>query len=224
MLIAARNAVWGGKRKPYDAVVEYLESTGTQWIDTGYKSTPYSRWEVDFKSNKLLGKVFQSIIGGQDNTSFNRLSGIIVSDNTQFRVVVTTAYNLQNGILNGIFFDANIDFYNVYDSQIRHLYGIDVKNRKSYVDNKEITGSDGNCFTNYNVALLARNSSGTISNFASGLLYGFKHWENDELVQHFIPVRFTNENGETEGAMYDRVSGQLFRNAGTGAFVLGSDL
>ena len=42
-------------------------------------------------------------------------------------------------------------------------------------------------------------------------------------IGDFIPVRFTNELGETEGAMYDRVSGQLFRNAGTGAFVIGPD-
>ena len=41
------------------------------------------------------------------------------------------------------------------------------------------------------------------------------------LVRDFIPVRFTNENGVTEGAMYDRVSGALFRNAGTGAFTIG---
>ena len=40
-------------------------------------------------------------------------------------------------------------------------------------------------------------------------------------VRNFIPVRFTNEFGQTEGAMYDRVSGQLFRNQGTGSFVIG---
>lgn len=38
-----------------------------------------------------------------------------------------------------------------------------------------------------------------------------------------IAVRFTNEQGVSEGAMYDRVSGQLFRNAGTGAFTIGPD-
>lgn len=38
-----------------------------------------------------------------------------------------------------------------------------------------------------------------------------------------IPVRFTNENGVSEGAMYDRVSGQLFSNAGTGEFIVGPD-
>lgn len=38
-----------------------------------------------------------------------------------------------------------------------------------------------------------------------------------------IPVRFTNELGEPEGAMYDKVSGQLFRNAGTDKFLVGAD-
>ena len=38
-----------------------------------------------------------------------------------------------------------------------------------------------------------------------------------------IPVRFTNENGETEGAMYDKISNMLFRNQGTGMFVIGPD-
>lgn len=37
-------------------------------------------------------------------------------------------------------------------------------------------------------------------------------------------VRFTNENGVSEGAMYDRVTRKLFGNAGTGAFVLGPDV
>jgi hypothetical protein len=34
MLIAARNALMAGKRLPYDAEVEYLESTGTQFLKT----------------------------------------------------------------------------------------------------------------------------------------------------------------------------------------------
>jgi hypothetical protein len=38
-MIAARQIAFGGsKRKPYDAEIEYLESTGTQWIDTEYRS------------------------------------------------------------------------------------------------------------------------------------------------------------------------------------------
>lgn len=43
------------------------------------------------------------------------------------------------------------------------------------------------------------------------------------IVRVFVPVRFTNELGVSEGAMYDKVSGQLFRNQGSGSFILGPD-
>ena len=54
-------------------------------------------------------------------------------------------------------------------------------------------------------------------------LYYLKMSKDGSSVRDFIPVRFTNSLGVSEGAMYDRVSGQLFRNAGTGAFVIGPD-
>lgn len=57
-----------------------------------------------------------------------------------------------------------------------------------------------------------------------GLYYGFKMWNGNELVGDFIPVRFTNENGVSEGAMYDKVTKQLFRNQGTGSFQYGNDI
>lgn len=44
------------------------------------------------------------------------------------------------------------------------------------------------------------------------------------MLVDFIPVRFTNEQGQSEGAMYDRVTRRLFRNQGTGAFQWGPDV
>jgi hypothetical protein len=46
-----------------------------------------------------------------------------------------------------------------------------------------------------------------------------KIWDNGVLVRDFIPVR-----KGTVGYLYDRVSGKLFGNAGTGDFVLGPDV
>lgn len=43
--------------------------------------------------------------------------------------------------------------------------------------------------------------------------------KNGELLGDFIPVRV----GQV-GYMYDKVSGQLFGNAGTGEFILGPDI
>ena len=44
------------------------------------------------------------------------------------------------------------------------------------------------------------------------------------LVRDYIPVRITNEDGAKEGAMYDKVSGEIFRNSGSGSFIIGPDL
>lgn len=55
-------------------------------------------------------------------------------------------------------------------------------------------------------------------------LYWVKYYDGSgNLVFDLQPVRFTNELGQSEGAMYDRVSGEIFRNAGTGAFTIGPD-
>lgn len=55
-------------------------------------------------------------------------------------------------------------------------------------------------------------------------IWYFKIIHGSTLVRDYIPVRFTNELGQSEGAMYDRVSRKLFRNAGTGSFIIGPDV
>ena len=60
--------------------------------------------------------------------------------------------------------------------------------------------------------------------YSKGCSCGFLFMKVGEMIaRDFIAVRFTNENGVSEGAMYDCVSGELFRNAGTGAFIIGPD-
>ena len=44
------------------------------------------------------------------------------------------------------------------------------------------------------------------------------------LVRDYKPIRFTNEDGKNEGALFDVVSGQIFRNEGSDDFGIGPDL
>jgi hypothetical protein len=48
--------------------------------------------------------------------------------------------------------------------------------------------------------------------------YGFKVYEANTLIMDLIPVRIDNI-----GYMYDKVSGKLFENQGSGNFILGQD-
>lgn len=79
--------------------------------------------------------------------------------------------------------------------------------------------------TTSNASYLRPGDSWTYFTRGGGMrLYWLKIWDSSNaLVADFIPVRVgTGENAV--GYMYDRVSGKLFGNMGTGAFVLGQDI
>lgn len=76
-----------------------------------------------------------------------------------------------------------------------------------------------NAAVNYNpIALFTTYGSGKMRQ-SYGRFYSFKVWKTKELVLDLIPVRVADE-----GFMYDRVSGKLFGNVGTGKFILGPDI
>lgn len=71
----------------------------------------------------------------------------------------------------------------------------------------------------YGIALFGRRSAnGGIQNTGQTRIYSFKVTNGTESIIDLIPVRV----GQV-GYMYDKVSGQLFGNIGTGDFVLGPD-
>ena len=57
-----------------------------------------------------------------------------------------------------------------------------------------------------------------------GKISYYKHRKNGVLMCDLYSVRFTNELGQDEGAMFDKVSGLFFRNAGTGSFEIGPEV
>lgn len=57
-----------------------------------------------------------------------------------------------------------------------------------------------------------------VGNYSKAKIYYCKIWNGGALVRDFIPVRV----GQV-GYMYDKVSGELFGNSGSGSFTLGND-
>ena len=193
------------KPLPYDAEVEYLESTGTQWIDTG----------IAFDAFPL------SI-----NMGFSKMSR---TSPTDFFGTVA------EGIGKYIIDEDRLWFYIRYGN-INHNGGIGRVSLGTYYGielsvNSEGVGSfvaNGETLQKDKQAVLGSSEHHTFPGrrYPGGgnvRFYFVKVVNGGKLVRDFIPVRFTNENGESEGAMYDRVSGQLFGNAGTGEFVIGPD-
>lgn len=190
----------GSSSSQYDAEIGYLESTGGCIIDTGYIPTG-----DDIRiQTKVLYNGYVS--GGQWIAWYSAYSGetyntyrIIRSRNTNNAVLFNNGSRAGNG---------NTTITNI---TIGDVYTIDL-NRLQY----DINGITG---TLMNVVGTENTGSMTVfSELFKGRFYYFRISKNDVLKLDLIPVRV----GQT-GYMYDRVSGTLFGNSGTGDFILGPD-
>ena len=182
----------------YDAQVEYLQSTGTQYVDTGIVVQENDTIIADAQFISGVTTTYNTIAdafgGTGEGSIFIRLRS--ASFYIRFGSTNTEIYGTQ-----GLAFNRNI--YTVKKSEFL-VNGIHV-------------GSPGYASMPSSNIVIGRVSSNT--SFV-GKLFGLsiKKYDEDYRID-IIPVRCG-----TVGYMYDRVSGHLFANAGTGDFIVGADV
>ena len=191
------------KPLPYDAEVEYLESTGTQWIDTGkvLSSTGFA-YDADILFKRIDNC---QVFGGRtvaDNSMADSLSLFIVSVRWRFDNFGSSRFGP------------------AVDTDTR--YSVSLVDGKTTVNGVEVetpvpTGHSSGA-TVYIFAGHRPQASGGVEFQSSIRLYSLKFYQYGLLAADYRPVRV----GDI-GYLYDRASGQLFGNAGTGAFIIGPD-
>lgn len=190
------------KELPYDAEIEYLESTGTQYIDTGI--IPDSNTGIE-------------IVVSTSNSTDQYLVGLRDTDgNTRWTIGKSSQYYYGYGNYAPVVSRND----NTFVAELNYL------NSGKFVCYYEATpssitqvnlGTPGFTPVN-NIRLFG--SAGISASYtkAACKLYVVKISQEGNILMDLIPVRV-----EQVGYMYDKVSGQLFGNAGTGDFVLGND-
>lgn len=180
----------------YDAEVKYLEKSGTgPYINLGLTPTR----EVVTMNFQWLGSGYSFLFGCRVSSVSKKFNIGIGSD----MKIYATLGDVQNVRLS----DAN--------DHNEHVVVLDSVNNTASIDG----GADvyvGN-FQSSTLAIcvFAGNVNGTISQSPPMRLMALRLGARMDL----IPVRCG-----TVGYMYDRVSGQLFGNDGTGDFIVGSDV
>lgn len=201
MLIAARQ-FFTGKKLPYDAEVEYLESTGTQCIDTGIRCEADVGFSIDaLFPNAPVAGTYPVVIGAQYSDYSHWIS--VWAENTELRA------GTESSTISIPFFTRFAASLNFNNSQ-RVVVGAQSVN----ITTRLITA---------NIGIFCAGDENGFSTFSASRVYSVQITKGNNIVRDFVPVRFTNELGQSEGAMYDKVSGELFRNQGTGSFTIGSD-
>ena len=206
MLIAARTAAWSGKALPYDAEVEWLESNGEQYVLTPYIPRSIDRiivryviYQVNFNGNSIFASKT-----GSWNASPNHWVYLKAQNNGYQIWAFTTYQDLQLKVAYDSIYVCDLDLLNkriaVYKEGITPTYkdiivGVESKNQQP-------------------IQLFPKEQK----NLARTRIMKFESIRNGEKVADIIAVR-----KDGVGYMYDRVSGQLFGNQGTGDFIIGPD-
>ena len=195
----------GGLPDGYTAV-DYLQSSGTQWIEMGVAPNQNTKAVLKIKINTFTSRGM-SLIGSRTDVNSNNQFTTYLDDygGTRFLFRMdgqTKAISWTGLTTNKIY--------------IVTLSGTEMKAELedgTAVFSKTFSVSD---FTSTATMALfrAKNVSGDCF---QGRIYGCKHYNGDELIQDFQPCL------DTEGVpcMFDFVSQKPFYNKGTGSFTWG---
>ena len=182
--------------------VDYIQSSGTQYIDTGIKRNQDTKVNLDFEGTNFSYSGNKTIIGSR-TSSTEKHYGITIAQGSN--PYLYSGYN--NTSQEGVRISLNTK-YNIFkDKNI------------TYLDNTQITNTTYTTFeTPTNMYIFAMNE-GSTKFYSSIKLFMLKIYNNNELVRDFIPCY---RNSDNEVGLYDLVNDVFYTNQGTGTFTYGS--
>ena len=171
--------------------LNYLESSGTQYIDTGYYAGSNTMLEV---VASYTGPY--SIYGGSPGTM-----------------------NFTAGANGGYFYYLNGEGNSTITDLSNVVHTFKQDNNNAYIDGALYYTWTAKTFTDTNAEFLfARNNNGTINDAGGTVrIYSAKFWDNYKLVRYFVP---SQDSTGTLG-MYELLTDKFYTNAGSGTFASG---
>lgn len=179
--------------------LEYIESSGTQYINTGFNPKSTSRVVMEFE---FLKNATASPFMSRDSSNATDMFGVF-NINGQLRSDFNTTK---------VFFTAGL-------SPLQKLL-YDQNKNVCTIGNETITNANGTFSAPRPLFLFASNDLGTARFFATGKLYLCRIFDNESLIRDFVPCK--NAGGAV--GLYDTVEGQFYANAGTGTFTAGPEI
>ena len=185
-----------GKAAEQVNFVEYIQSSGAQYIDALFKPNQNTRVVVDFE---ITGGTNEVLYGARVSSS---------SDGICFYKRTTGYYASQYN-------DTTADTSVANDTK-RHT--VDANKNVTYLDGEAVRTHTAGTFTApVSLVLFASNDNGAVKYYANAKIYSCQIYDNDVLVRDMWPCY--DPNGVA--CLYDKVTKNYFYNAGTGSFVAG---
>ena len=178
--------------------LEYIESSGTQYINTGFKPNQDTR--VVISADFAARNTTQGLFGQSTNLSSKRYE--FLENGTNFY----SPYNNGAGSL-----------FTLSDSRIL----IDKNKNTTIVNGTTVVTHTYSAFqaTN-NMYLFALNRNGSVSSACYAKVYYCQIYDNGILIRDYVPVK----NSSGVAGLYDMANGVFYKSASTTNFTAGSEI
>ena len=193
------------------ALKTYIESSGTQYIDTGYYVTDTSRFEVIAEVPQTNGR-WPSPFGTRNADNVAEIMWWYKWDNGN-----AIGFNWIGG--RTTLYSGTV-YYGCKSKVVLSKTKAFIESENGNVDAKTISG--GTVTSSYPLYLFSVDQGGSDggSNVHCTMkLYRFRIYEGDTLVHEYVPW----VDGSDVVCLKDTVSGNLFYNSGSGTFTYGTD-
>ena len=198
--------IYGNSFEDKYQAVEYIESVGKQYIDTGIIPNQNTGFEIEFLvNNPIDSSGYGTILGARKNSKSNEFHITTYSSDTTTKLGTLRFGNSE---------------YNA---------GIVTKTKmKLILMNKTYTNNDGvehnltETFTAPStLTIFALNQNGNVAQWSGTQLYSLKIYDGDTLIRDFVPCY---RKSDKEVGLYDLVENKFYTNQGLDKFLKGADV
>ena len=184
--------------------VDYVTSSGTQYIDTGFKPNNNSRViaEIDFETSSSSAYAF----GYRDGAKTQKFA-FSTAENSYI-----ANYGTEEKYLGKY---SGFDAFSYPDK----AFTVDRNKTEFFINGVRLGKNSAQEFTcEGNMYIFALNDNGTAGKFATLKLYSMQIYDNGTLVRDFVPCYKGVDN---EAGLYDLLNGKFYTNSGKGKLAYG---
>lgn len=181
--------------------LEYLQSSGTQYIDTGVKPNQDTRTTTAIL---LLSEATSYVFGSRDSKANNYKN--------RYGILFNGKYRSDYGNGNGIIFSDSLT--------TGQKYSIDKNKNICSIGEETVTNQEAVFQSSFPMYISGVNEGGVASYLCSMRIYQFQVYNSGQKIREFVPVRAPNGSA----GLYDLVEHRYYSNAGTGSFEEGPEV
>jgi len=181
--------------------LEYIQSSGTQYVNTGFSPDNNTRLVVDFET--LTAQTDKHFFGSR-----------VAMSSTSFCFI---------DAVEGDFRDDYARLQHTFSSSINEVGRYTLDKNKNVVSfaGESHSHSSSSFSIPYPIYLCSLNTGGSTTTFSSMRIYSCQIYDNGTKVREMVPAK-----RDSDGAigLYDTVGGTFYGNAGTGSFMAGPEV